>query len=128
MAALELILTGEPCDAARARELGLVLAVLPAERLLPHARDRRGRILSRGPLAVAQAKRLVHAGAALPLSAACELERRGFAASMATADAREGMLGLPGEAPAAVPGGVAGRGIQRMSRCAGVLLHDLRGR
>jgi enoyl-CoA hydratase len=91
MCALELILTGEPCDAARARELGLVLEVLPPERLLPHAREQARKILSRGPLAVAQAKRLVLAGAGLPLPAACELERQGFAATLATADAREGM-------------------------------------
>lgn len=91
MRALELILTGEPCDAARARELGLVLEVLPPERLLPHAREQARKILSRGPLAVAQAKRLVLAGAGLPLAAACELERQGFAATVATADAREGM-------------------------------------
>ncbi len=91
MRALELILTGEPCDAARARELGLVLEVLPPERLLPHAQEQARRILARGPLAVAQAKRLVHAGAGLPLAAACELERQGFAATLATADAREGL-------------------------------------
>jgi enoyl-CoA hydratase len=91
MRALELILTGEPCDAARARELGLVLEVLPPERLLPHAREQARKILSRGPLAVAQAKRLVHSGAGLPLASACELERQGFAATLATADAREGM-------------------------------------
>jgi enoyl-CoA hydratase len=91
MRALELILTGEPCDAARARELGLVLEVLPPERLLPHASEQARKILSRGPLAVAQAKRMVHAGAGLPLASGCELEQQGFAATLATADAREGM-------------------------------------
>jgi enoyl-CoA hydratase len=91
MRALEMLLTGESCDAARARELGLVLEVLPPERLLPHARQQVRKILARGPVAIAQAKRLVHVGAGLPLSAANELERQGFAALFATDDAREGM-------------------------------------
>jgi enoyl-CoA hydratase len=91
MRALELVLTGDACDAARARELGLVLEVLPPDRLLPYARQQAKKILARGPLAVAQAKRLVHAGAGMPLSAANELERQGFSALFASEDAREGM-------------------------------------
>jgi len=91
MRALEVLLTGETFDAGRARELGLVLEVLPPDRLLAHVRAQLWKILSRGPLAVAQAKRLVHAGAGLPLGAAHELERQGFAALFATEDAREGM-------------------------------------
>ncbi len=91
MRALEILLTGDSYDAARARELGLVLEVLPPERLLPHARQQVKKILARGPLAVAQAKRLVHAGAGMPLASANELERQGFAALFASGDAREGM-------------------------------------
>ena len=91
MRALEILLTGDSYDAARARELGLVLEVLPPERLLPHARQQVKKILARGPLAIAQAKRLVHAGAGMPLASANELERQGFAALFASGDAREGM-------------------------------------
>jgi len=91
MRALELLLTGEPVDAGRALALGLVLEVLPPDRLLPHARQQASKVLARGPLAVAQVKRLVHAGAGLSLSAACELERQGFAELFATEDAREGL-------------------------------------
>ncbi len=91
MRALELLLTGEACDARRARELGLVLEVLAPDKLLPHAREQVRKVASRGPAAIASVKRLVQAGAGLPLSAACELERHGFAATFSTADAREGM-------------------------------------
>ncbi len=91
MRALEILLTGDSYDAARARELGLVLEVLPPERLLPHARQQVKKILARGPLAIALAKRLVHAGAGMPLASANELERQGFSALFASGDAREGM-------------------------------------
>ncbi len=91
MRALEILLTGDTYDAARARELGLVLEVLPPDQLLPHARRQVKKILARGPLAIAQAKRLLYAGAGLPLGSANELERQGFAALFASADAREGM-------------------------------------
>ncbi len=89
--ALELLLTGEPVEAARARELGLVLEVLPPDELLPYVRAKARTILSRGPLAIAAAKRLAHRGADLPLAAANELERREFAALFGTRDAHEGI-------------------------------------
>jgi enoyl-CoA hydratase len=91
MRALEMILTGDPCPAARAKEIGLVLDVLPADGLLPHAVAQARKIASKGPVAVALAKRAVHAGADADLSVANELERQAFAASFATEDAREGM-------------------------------------
>jgi len=91
MRALEILLTGDTLDAGRALELGLVLEVLAPEQLLGHVRAQVKKILSRGPLAVAQVKRLVRVGAGLPLGPANELERQGFAALFATADAREGM-------------------------------------
>lgn len=99
MRAMELLLTGDTCDAVRARELGLVLEVLPPEQLMPHVREQLRKILARGPLAVALAKRLVHAGAGLPLASASELERQGFAALFATDDAREGMRAFQEKRP-----------------------------
>lgn len=89
--ALELLLTGEPVDAPRARELGLVLEVLAPDELLPYVRRKAALIASRGPLAVAAAKRLARAGRDLPLAKAQELERREFAALFATRDAHEGI-------------------------------------
>jgi len=91
MRALEIVMTGDHYDAARAKEIGLVLDVLPAAELLPHAIAQARKIASKGPVAVALAKRAVHAGADADLSVANELERQAFAASFATEDAREGM-------------------------------------
>jgi enoyl-CoA hydratase len=91
MRALELVLTGDPVGAAAAKEIGLVLEVLPQEKLLPHALGQARKIASRGPLAVALAKRAVHAGADADLGVANELERQAFSSCFATEDAREGM-------------------------------------
>ncbi len=91
MRALEILLTGAPVDAARARELGLVLDVLPLEKLVAHARAVARTILSRGPLAIAAVKRLVRAGADLPLAEAKTLEREAFAKLFASGDTQEGI-------------------------------------
>ncbi len=91
MRALELLLTGEPVDAPRAKELGLVLEVLPPEELLPYVLRKARTILSRGPLAVAAAKRAVREGSDRPLAAANALEREAFARLFATGDAHEGI-------------------------------------
>lgn len=91
MRALEMILTGDHADARRAKEIGLVLEVLPAAELVPHAIAQARKIASKGPVAVALAKRAVHAGADADLGVGNELERQAFSASFATEDAREGM-------------------------------------
>ena len=56
--ALELICTGRELDAAEMDRLGLVLAVYPADRLLPEARALATRIAASGPLATRGAKRI----------------------------------------------------------------------
>ncbi|MEW5737303.1 MAG: enoyl-CoA hydratase-related protein [Myxococcota bacterium] len=89
--AKELIFTGEMIDAAKAKEIGLVLDVLPAAELLAHCKKVGGTIAKRGPVAVAQAKRVIEHGADLPLKDANELERQAFALLFGTADQREGM-------------------------------------
>ncbi len=89
--AKQLIFTGEMIDAAKAKEIGLVLEVLAPELLMAHCKEVAAKIASRGPLAVAQAKRVIDQGADLPLPAACGLERIAFATLFSTADQREGM-------------------------------------
>jgi enoyl-CoA hydratase len=91
MRALEMVLTGDHYDAARAKEFGLVLEVLPPEALLPHAISQARKIASKGPVAVAVAKRLVQAGADADLAVANELERQAFAGLFGSEDAKEGM-------------------------------------
>src|SRR5512141_173814 len=68
MRAKEGILTGHAYDAAAARAMGLALDVVAPEKLLEHARARARVVASRGPVAVAQAKRVMQRGADLPLA------------------------------------------------------------
>jgi enoyl-CoA hydratase len=91
MRALEMVLTGDHYDAARAKEIGLALEVLPPAELLPYAIAQAKKIASKGPVAVAVAKRLVHSGADADLSVANELERQAFAGLFGSEDAKEGM-------------------------------------
>lgn len=58
--ALELICTGREVDAGEMERLGLVLAVHPAERLLPEAQALAARIAASGPLATRGAKRIMN--------------------------------------------------------------------
>jgi enoyl-CoA hydratase len=97
--AKELVFTGDTLTAERAVAVGLALQVLPPEQLLVHCREVAGRIALRGPLAIAQAKRLMNEGADLPLSAANALERQGFAALFGSQDQREGMAAFVEKRP-----------------------------
>ena len=57
--ATELAITGDPIDAARAHQLGLVNRVVPGEQLLDEALALAGRIAENAPLAVRNALRMV---------------------------------------------------------------------
>jgi len=104
MRAKEMILSGETYDAAQARDMGLALEVLPPEKLLAHALARARVIASRGPQAVALAKKLIQAGADLALPAALDLERTSFAGLFGGAESREGMAAFLEKRPARFPG------------------------
>jgi enoyl-CoA hydratase/carnithine racemase len=60
--ALEMTLTGEPIDATRAYELGLVNRVVPPDDVVGTALDLAERIAANGPLGVAATKELVRLG------------------------------------------------------------------
>ncbi|HEX9307358.1 MAG TPA: enoyl-CoA hydratase-related protein [Anaeromyxobacter sp.] len=102
--ALEMILTGDMYDAARAKELGLALEVLPAAELLTFAKGQARKIAGKGPVAVAAAKRAVREGADADLRTANELERQAFAGLFGTEDAREGMRAFVEKRAAAFKG------------------------
>lgn len=104
MRAKELVFTGERLDAAKAKEIGLVLEVLPADQLLAHCKAVAGKILKNGPLAVSQAKRVIEFGADQDLRAANELERQGFAVLFGSEDQKEGMKAFLEKRPAAFTG------------------------
>ncbi|MFJ8474468.1 crotonase/enoyl-CoA hydratase family protein [Kitasatospora sp. NPDC094011] len=88
---LEMILTGDPIPAARAAELGLVNAVVPAGELLDEARDLADRIIRYAPTAVAACLRAVTRGINLPIDEGLAVEAAAFAATVPTDGVRDGI-------------------------------------
>ena len=89
--ARELCMTAAILDANEALRIGLVNKVVPHAELLGKALETAKLIASKGPLAVAAAKRMVTAGADVPLSVANEMEAQAFASLFGSHDQREGM-------------------------------------
>ena len=89
--ARELCYTGDMVGAEDALRMGLVNAVVPHGELLPRVREVAKKIAAKGPLAIAQCKRVILRGADVPLATANELEAQGFAALFGSSDQREGM-------------------------------------
>ncbi|HVV88261.1 MAG TPA: enoyl-CoA hydratase-related protein, partial [Kofleriaceae bacterium] len=102
--AKELCFTGDVIGAAEALRIGLADQVVPAAELMTRVRELAARIAANGPLAVAEAKRLIHAGQSMPLDAALALEQRSFGLLFASADQKEGMTAFVGKRPAAFTG------------------------
>jgi len=100
MRALEMVLTGEMFEAKSAKEMGLCLDVLAPEALLPHAKAKAKVIASRGPLAVAAAKRVLRAGADAGLAQGLALEAEAFGLVFASDDMREGTKAFLEKRPA----------------------------
>ncbi|HEV2620134.1 MAG TPA: enoyl-CoA hydratase-related protein [Acidobacteriaceae bacterium] len=89
-AALKMILTGEPIDAAEAWRIGLVDEVVVAAELMVRANELATRIAAMPPLAVTAALEAVSQGADLPLDQALALETAIFGRLCGTEDQREG--------------------------------------
>ncbi len=102
--ALQLMLTGDPIDAAEAFRIGLVNAVVPPEALMPTARAMLDRMLANGPLALGACIDAVHRGAALPLDEALAMESAQFGLMAASADMREGTAAFLEKRPARFTG------------------------
>jgi len=88
--ALELIVTAEPLDAERAREIGLVNRVVPRAKLLDEARALAAVIAKNAPLSVRAAKRMVYAVAGQALAAALDEGDRVWQPVYESEDAQEG--------------------------------------
>jgi crotonobetainyl-CoA hydratase len=71
--AMDLLLTGRWMDAAEARSWGLVNEILPADRLLPRARELAGRLADGPPLVFAAIKETLRRTEGLPFQAAMDL-------------------------------------------------------
>ncbi|UTT51117.1 MULTISPECIES: enoyl-CoA hydratase/isomerase family protein [Rhodococcus] len=88
--AMQLLMTGDPIDAARAREIGLVNEVVPAERLREATQELGERIASNAPLSVAASKAMVYAAADLGWHDALDKADRIWQPVYLSADAQEG--------------------------------------
>jgi len=89
--ARELIYTGKMIDAVEALRIGLANAVFEPDELLGAAQKAAADIATKGPWAVAEAKRLILDGMDVPLPQGNELEQNAFGAAFDTDDQAEGM-------------------------------------
>ena len=90
-AAAELLFSGDPIDAGRALELGLVSRVVEPDALMDTALEVARRYAAQAPLAFAATKRTLAEGLDRPLAEGLEVERREFVGLFASEDAREGI-------------------------------------
>jgi enoyl-CoA hydratase/carnithine racemase len=88
--AMEILLTGDPIDAARAREVGLVNHVVPAADLVTRTQALARRIADNAPLSVRAAKATVRLVAEAPLSEAYDRAEEIWAPVYRSRDAQEG--------------------------------------
>jgi enoyl-CoA hydratase/carnithine racemase len=88
--ALELLLTGERIDAARAAEIGLAGRVVPRSELLTEARRLADRLCAGAPLAVRAVKEMAYRGQTLPWTDAVRMGETMRRVVGATEDAAEG--------------------------------------
>lgn len=88
--AIEMILLGEMIDAAEAHRIGLVNEVLPADQLIPRAKEVAAKIAAKSGATVAMIKRAVNEGLEVDARAAGEQESVYFGMAVGTEDRREG--------------------------------------
>jgi E-phenylitaconyl-CoA hydratase len=89
--ALEILLTGDRIDAARAAEIGLALRVVPRTDLLDEAHQLARRLCQGAPLAVRAVNEMAHRGQSLPWSEAVRFGETMRRVVHTTEDAKEGM-------------------------------------
>ena len=109
-AAMEMLLTGDLVDAARARELGLVNRVVPEAGLDAAVAALAGQIAGKSPLTLAIGKAAFYRQAEMPLDAGLCLRVRGDGAEHAGARRGGGDRRVPGtSAPRSGPAREVGR-------------------
>ena len=102
--AMELLLTGDSFDAARAERWGLVNRVVPLEDLLPTALDYARRIAANAPLAVMAAKELALRVPEMSQAAGLRMEQFFNKVLMATDDSKEGAAAFAEKRPSRFKG------------------------
>jgi enoyl-CoA hydratase len=89
--ALEMLLTGDPIDAAEAWRIGLVNHVVPAAELLEKAREIAARMLKNSAVALSLTLETVERGLNMSLPEAMAWEAAQFGLSGASQDSKEGV-------------------------------------
>jgi enoyl-CoA hydratase len=89
--AMQMVLTGEPVDAAMARSIGLVTEVTPQEDLLTRAKELAHTLGSRAPMAFVAGRDAVLRSTETDLLTGIDYERKLYAIVMATEDNKEGL-------------------------------------
>jgi enoyl-CoA hydratase len=97
--ALELLLTGDPIDAARAAEVGLVNRVVDEGDALEAAVELAARIAGNGPLAVAATKRIARSTADWTLPEGWDRQEKILQPIITSEDAREGATAFAEKRP-----------------------------
>ncbi len=97
--ALELALTGDPIDAARAAALGLINRVVPAEQLMPEALALAGRIADNAPLAVRTSKEVLLRAMEVPEEEGWKISDTACDIVFTSADAMEGSVAFAEKRP-----------------------------
>ena len=98
--ALQLLLTGDPIDAAEAYRIGLVNRVVPSDQLIATAEAMLRQILTNAPLALAYTIEAVDRGLDASLEEGLNLEANLFAILFGTRDAGEGTRAFVEKRPA----------------------------
>jgi enoyl-CoA hydratase len=88
--AKEIILTGDPISAEQALSLGLVMKVVPKDKLLEEARAFAAKLAALPRLALEASKMLINKGLEVDLASALEMEARCFGNLATSHDLREG--------------------------------------
>jgi enoyl-CoA hydratase len=102
--ARELVYSGQIIDAAEARRIGLVAEVFEPDEFVDRVREKAALLMSKGPVAVSTAKRVMNKGADLALDSALELEKQAFSALFGSDDQSEGMAAFLEKRPAEFKG------------------------
>ena len=102
--AMEVLLTGEPIDAAEAYRIGLVNHVVPQDKLLEFVRELLNKVLANAPVAVGLTMQAVDVGMSSGFEEGCRFEATAFGVAAGTEDRREGTRAFLEKRPAKFAG------------------------